>query len=194
MEFWNHPSYNQARVLTAEKNATYGAYKELTANLSPVRDCALSKMFPFHAFLLLGTVVSLSTGSHRVHNSLHHRQNGGSSCALSILTNPWSTCLGLIQTYNLTIAEFAALNPSVGSDCGGFKPGTTYCADAGECCHSIDGFSNNRLTVTGGSALPISMDGTCGAQANWTNTWFGSFFGPCCSSSGWCGSMTYIQP
>lgn len=34
------------------------------------------------------------------------------------------------------------------------------------------------------ATIPISQDAKCGAQANWTNTCFGSKFGDCCSYGG----------
>lgn len=49
------------------------------------------------------------------------------TCYLKASTYAWTTCTSFLETYNITLAEFAALNPSVGADCTSFVPQTEYC-------------------------------------------------------------------
>lgn len=84
---------------------------------------------------------------------------------------------------------FEAMNPSIGINCTNFQPGATYCVSESECDHGTEKFASfskelNTLSTGLGSALPISSDGLCGAQQNWTNTCIGSTWGDCCGSGG----------
>ncbi|OCK73888.1 hypothetical protein K432DRAFT_311836 [Lepidopterella palustris CBS 459.81] len=97
------------------------------------------------------------------------RQALVSDCRLNILTTEWTNCQQVLDAFSLTLSQFVALNPSVGSNCANFSSGTTYCA---------------RVS----SPVPVSTDATCGAQVNWTNTCIGSQWGDCCSASGYIGN------
>ncbi|KAI6084419.1 hypothetical protein F4821DRAFT_280044 [Hypoxylon rubiginosum] len=50
------------------------------------------------------------------------------SCVFPALAEPRWTCGMYLQRYNITQAAFTAWNPSVGTDCLGFRQGATYCA------------------------------------------------------------------
>ncbi|KAI0187809.1 hypothetical protein EV127DRAFT_409954 [Xylaria flabelliformis] len=46
-----------------------------------------------------------------------------------------------------------------------------------------------------GTATPVSNNGMCGAQQNWTSTCIGSQWGNCCGAGGYCGTgAAYCGP
>ncbi|KAI0118067.1 carbohydrate-binding module family 18 protein [Hypoxylon sp. NC0597] len=99
------------------------------------------------------------------HNHLSRRQTVGSNytCRLNYTTNLWSSCAQVLQEFNLTLDAFQDINPSISDNCENFNPGSMYCVAAAV-----------------GDALPISSNGLCGVQQNWTNTCIGSQWGDCC--------------
>ncbi|OTA65821.1 carbohydrate-binding module family 18 protein [Hypoxylon sp. EC38] len=107
------------------------------------------------------------------HNLLSRRQTVSSNftCRLNYTTNLWSSCAQVLQEFNLTLDAFEDINPSIGENCTNFNPGSTYCVAAAV-----------------GDALPISSNGLCGVQQNWTNTCIGSQWGDCCGIGGYCGT------
>lgn len=50
-----------------------------------------------------------------------------SNCTAWIMVESYTTCKSILAVYDLTMAEFYMLNPSVGSDCSGLAVGTYYC-------------------------------------------------------------------
>ncbi|KAI1120351.1 hypothetical protein F5Y10DRAFT_283364 [Nemania abortiva] len=87
------------------------------------------------------------------------------------ITDIWTSCAGVLSEFNITLDYFRTANPSIGPSCTGFQPGGTYC-----------------LSLTTGSPVPISTNGMCGAQQNWTSTCIGSQWGDCCGIGGYCGT------
>ncbi|KAI1738204.1 hypothetical protein F4680DRAFT_426430 [Xylaria scruposa] len=93
------------------------------------------------------------------------------TCRRNYSTNIWSSCAQVLQEFNLTLDFFEAVNPSIGVNCTNFVAGSSYC-----------------VSVATGSTTPISSNGLCGSQQNWTNTCMGSQWGNCCGVGGYCGT------
>ncbi|KAH7356065.1 hypothetical protein BKA66DRAFT_446026 [Pyrenochaeta sp. MPI-SDFR-AT-0127] len=91
-------------------------------------------------------------------------------CRLNYTTDVWTGCADVLAQFELKLEEFLYANPQLGPACDGFKPGETYC---------ISRPRNSR---------PISKDGNCGIQANYTASCVGSTFGNCCNAAGKCGT------
>ncbi|PSR80524.1 hypothetical protein BD289DRAFT_440635 [Coniella lustricola] len=109
----------------------------------------------------------------RQYHKISRRQDTdtASTCRLNYTTNIWMSCAGLLGEFNITVDYFEAMNPTIGINCTNFQPGATYC-----------------VSESLGTALPISSNGLCGSQQNWTNTCIGSIWGDCCGSGGYCGT------
>ncbi|KAI8625118.1 hypothetical protein F5Y19DRAFT_277836 [Xylariaceae sp. FL1651] len=93
------------------------------------------------------------------------------TCRTNYTTNLWSSCAQVLEEFNLTLTLFQEINPSIGQSCSNFIPGTVYC-----------------IAPVTGTATPISTNGMCGAQQNWTSTCIGSQWGNCCGVGGYCGT------
>ncbi|KUJ07442.1 uncharacterized protein LY89DRAFT_743062 [Mollisia scopiformis] len=102
---------------------------------------------------------------------LRRQSSSNGTCRLSLQTDIWTSCAALLSEFNLTLDYFKSANPNIGANCANFQPGATYC-----------------LSVPSGSPIPVSTNGLCGAQQNWTNTCIGSSAGACCGIGGFCGT------
>ncbi|KAI6091580.1 hypothetical protein F4821DRAFT_226441 [Hypoxylon rubiginosum] len=120
----------------------------------------------------LGFGVVESQGLLQTQSQLLRRQAANNStCRFSVTTDIWTNCAGLLSEFNLTLDYFKEANPSIGANCTDFQPGATYC-----------------VSLTTGNAIPISSNGQCGSQQNWTSTCIGSQWGNCCGIGGYCGT------
>lgn len=61
------------------------------------------------------------------HSYLLPRQATQTACSLSVRTDGWTTCANRLSSYNITLADFTAINPTVGVTCQYFSPGKSYC-------------------------------------------------------------------
>ncbi|KAI0190299.1 hypothetical protein F4808DRAFT_29822 [Astrocystis sublimbata] len=103
---------------------------------------------------------------------LHSRAAAiNTTCRTNYTTNLWSNCAQVLSEFNLTLTLFQEINPSIGQSCANFIPGKVYCV----------------APVTG-TATPVSTNGMCGQQQNWTSTCIGSQWGNCCGVGGYCGT------
>ncbi|KAI0538348.1 hypothetical protein GGR58DRAFT_468638 [Xylaria digitata] len=130
-------------------------------------NCASASILESHGFSIVE-----SRGMLQRHAEILRRQTtGNATCRFSMPTDIWTTCASLLSEFNLTLSYFRTANPSIGPSCAGFQPGSTYC-----------------ISLTSGSPIPVSTNGMCGAQQNWTSTCIGSQWGDCCGVGGYCGT------
>lgn len=66
-------------------------------------------------------------GSVEYHGILAERQVAAPTCRLSVWPPDGATCQEFIAKHNITMAQMAYLNPSVGSDCAGLRWEERYC-------------------------------------------------------------------
>ncbi|KAI1373410.1 hypothetical protein F4677DRAFT_429549 [Hypoxylon crocopeplum] len=120
----------------------------------------------------LGFGIVESQGLLQKHSQLLRRQTeNNATCRFSVTTDIWIYCASFLSEFNLTLDYFMTANPSIGANCSNFQPGATYC-----------------VSLTNGTSVPISSNGLCGVQQNWTNTCIGSQWGDCCGVGGYCGT------
>ncbi|KAF7184181.1 hypothetical protein CNMCM7691_004806 [Aspergillus felis] len=97
-------------------------------------------------------------------------------------------CWAITNKYGISLNDFYAWNPAVGTDCSGLWPNYYVCVgiEGSRSSSSIPPSSTSTSSSSTSSTLPVSTNGLCGSAAGMICT--GSTFGDCCSSGGYCGS------
>ncbi|KAI0123660.1 muramidase [Xylariales sp. AK1849] len=115
------------------------------------------------------TTTSSSTGTATGITTPTPTQTGMvSNCGNFYLVQSGDGCWAIANANGISLDDFYAWNPAVGTDCADLWP--TY------------------YVCVGLEAAPISSNGLCGGSDGMTCA--GSAFGDCCSSSGYCGSSS----
>lgn len=103
-------------------------------------------------------------------------------------------CWAIANEHGISLDDFYAWNPAVGTDCGFLWPTYYVCVGVSSSpgpTGTTAALPTSVSTSTSAEATPtgkVSTDGTCAGTAGMTCA--GSAFGDCCSSSGFCGSTT----
>ncbi|KAL1880755.1 hypothetical protein Daus18300_001369 [Diaporthe australafricana] len=116
-------------------------------------------------------------------------------CTAFYLVASGDGCWGVANDHGISLDDFYAWNPAVGTDCGALWPTYYVCVGVGSSpgttTTTASATPTSSSTTTSAAATPtskVSTDGTCAGAAGLTCA--GSAFGDCCSSDGFCGSTT----
>lgn len=112
-------------------------------------------------------------------------------CTSFYLVASGDGCWAIANGHGISLDDFYAWNPAVGTDCKDLWPTYYVCVGIGSA--SGTGTTTTALPTSTTSQAPaptssVSTDGTCAGTAGMTCA--GSAFGDCCSSSGYCGSSS----
>lgn len=97
------------------------------------------------------------------------QENTTTSCTdyVDVFTGSGYTCQNILDQYNITIADFFAWNPSVGSDCSTLFIGYQYCVAGPTASGSPTTTTSPPTTTTTGPGAPTQT----GQPAN-CNKWY----------------------
>ena len=123
--------------------------------------CTLSANTSYCVALMSPTAAPASTSAPPSPRAAGETAN----CTSWYAPQSFDTCSGILTNFYLTIAEFYAMNPSVGSDCTGMNLGTYYCISTypggippGQPYSAISaslGLGNGTSTTSGSSTTGI---------------------------------------